>query len=131
VQAGCFFTPLSPSLLFKILTKTPTASSSINRCWQQHITCSIFKNPFNNMFSHLHITMYSISTEWSSRCKPHRIYRALPWSYSLPPVDGQHGHLQEAENVSHAGVMFCFLQKSYRLWSLKHNSTCLSSTKPA
>ncbi len=33
VQADCFFTPLSPSLLFKILTKTPTSSSSIDRCW--------------------------------------------------------------------------------------------------
>ncbi len=34
---------------------------------QQHITCSIFKlqfkNPFSNMFSHLHITMNSTSTE--------------------------------------------------------------------
>ncbi len=51
--------------------KTPVASSSID-VWQQHITNSIlrfhFKNLFHNTFCHLHITMNSASTEQSHPC---------------------------------------------------------------
>ncbi len=49
----------------------------------------------------------------------HVIYRALPWSYFLPSVDGQHSQGQPCRcNVQ-------VLQKSYDLWSLKYNITCL------
>ncbi len=59
------------SLTFNILTKMPVASSSID-VWQQHITSSIvrfhFKNLFGDMFCHLHFTMNSASTEQSHPC---------------------------------------------------------------
>ncbi len=49
---------------------------------------------------------------------PHVVYRALPWPYSLPPVDGQHS--QEGQPYR-CNVPIL----SYSLWPLKHNSTCL------
>ncbi len=50
------------------------------------------------------------STHWQV------VYRVLPWSYSLPPVDGQNDQegLPCRCNVP-------ILQKSYSLWSLKNN----------
>ncbi len=51
---------------------------------------------------------------------PHVVYRALPSSYSLPPVDGQY-----SKEGQPCRCYIPMLQKSSRLWSLKNNSTCL------
>jgi len=90
----------------------PVASS---RIWQQHFQAPIQEYIWQCIFP---------SPQYHEFCKhwakpfmhSHVVYRVLPWSYSLPPVDGQNDQegLPCRCNVP-------ILQKSYSLWSLKHN----------
>ncbi len=90
-------------------------------CQQQHNNLQHFQAPIQGtwMFSHLHITMTFCKHRAKPSMQPHLVYRALPWLYSLPPLDGQHG--QEGQPCRCNVLLF---QKSFSLWSLKHSS-CL------
>ncbi len=52
--------------------------------------------------------------------QPHLVWRALPWAYSLPPVNGQHG--QEGWPCRCNAPI---LQELFNLSSLKHTNTFL------